>query len=142
MNFFNMSADPYSLSQAMQGQPTYQQQVNRQAGQIVSAIGSKLSGTAGQVAQRVGQLVTGVANVAPPIRYGPVTTTRNAQGQWVTSGSFGMEQGGKVGRVVPKLEPQYMEQGGFVKIGGGAGSIAPWYRKEQGGKIKKYVKKV
>lgn len=142
MNFFNLSADPYSLSQAMQGQPTYQQQVSRQAGQIVSAIGSKLPGTAGQVAQRVGQAVSAVGNAQPTPRYGPVTQLVTPSGQYHTRQGFSMERGGKVGRVVPTLEPQYMEQGGFVKIGGGAGSIAPWYRKEKGGKIKKYVKKV
>ena len=131
MNFFNLSADPYSLSQAMQGQPTYQQQVSRQAGQIVSAIGSKLPSVAGQVAQRVGQAVTGVGTAQPTPRYGPVTQLRTPSGQYHTYQGVSFEKGGL--------------------IGGSAGSIAPWYRsqvnarvfeqtpyrKEKGGMIKK-----
>jgi hypothetical protein len=118
-------ADPYSFGQALGGQPTYRQQVNRQAGQIVSAIGSKLPGTAGQVAQRVGQLVTGAASTAPPITVGQSVVSRTPSGQYHTRTTFAMEQGGR------------------VLIGGGRGSILPLdYKerimyKEKGGKIKK-----
>jgi hypothetical protein len=111
-------ADPYSFGQALGGQPTYRQQVNRQAGQIVSAIGSKLPGTAGQVAQRVGQLVTGAASTAPPITVGQSVVSRTPSGQYHTRTTFAMEQGG----MIP---------------GRGRGSIAPWFYKEKGGKIKK-----
>lgn len=121
MNIFGGFGDPYSFSQALGGQPTYQQQVNRQAGQIVSAIGSKLPSVAGQVARAVGNIVTNVASASPAITYGPSTTTRNAQGQYVTHTSFAMEKGGL--------------------IGSGRGSIAPWYYREKGGKIKKNKKK-
>ena len=117
-----MTADPYSLSQAMQGQPTYQQQVSRQAGQIVGAIGSKLPGVAGQVAQRVGQAVTAVGTAQPTPRYGPVTQLRTPSGQYHTYQGFALEKGGL--------------------IGGSAGSIAPWFRKmEKGGKVKRKGKK-
>jgi hypothetical protein len=118
MNFFNMSADPFSFGQAMSGQPTYQQQVNRQAGQIVSAIGEKLPGQVGQIAQRVGQLVSAVGNATPPITMGPSVVSRTPSGQYHTRTTFAMENGGLVPESVP-----------FIKIGGGKGSIAPWYRK-------------
>lgn len=111
--------DQFSFGQALGGQPTYRQQVNRQAGQIVSAIGSKLPGTTGQIAQRVGQLVTGAATAAPPVVVGPSVVSRTPSGQYHTRTTFAMETGGR------------------VLIGGGRGSIAPWYYKEKGGRIKK-----
>ena len=107
---FGSSTNPYNVSQALSGGQTMEQRANQQAGQIVSSLGSKVGGTVGGLMNKVGQVYQMASKVQPPIRYGPATVTRNAQGQYVTHQGFEMEQGGRL-------------------IGGGAGSIAPWYRK-------------
>jgi hypothetical protein len=108
---FGSSTNPYNVSQALSGGQTMEQQVNQQAGQIVSSLGNKVGGTVGGLANKVGQLYQMASKVQPPIRYGPATVSRTQSGQYHTRQGFAMEQGG------------------YVKIGGGAGSIAPWYRK-------------
>lgn len=108
---FGSSTNVFNVSQALSGGQTMEQQANQQAGQIVHTLGGKIGGTVGSIASKVGQLYQMASKVQPPIRYGPATVTRNAQGQYVTHQGFAMEQGGRL-------------------IGGSAGSLAPWYRNE------------
>lgn len=108
---FGSSMNPYNLTQALTGGQTMEQQANQRAGSIVQGLGQKIGGTAGGIASKVGQVYQMASKVQPPIRAGPITQMRTASGQYHTYQGFSMENGG------------------YVKIGGGAGSIAPWYRK-------------
>lgn len=116
MNFFNLTADPFSLSQAMAGRPTYQQQVSTGAGQILQGLGSKIPGQFGQIAQRVGQAVSAVGSAPSNIRIGPSITYKNPQGQYVTHSTFALESGGLIpGRGKGSLAPWYHEKGGMIQ---------------------------
>jgi hypothetical protein len=114
-SFGSDNFNPIDVERAQSGQQTYTQAVNQSAGQVVSSLGSKIGGTVGGLMNKVGNLYQMASKVGVPQAqtYHPSIRYRDASGAMITKPAYWSQ----------------MEQGGYVKIGGGAGSIAPWYRK-------------